>query len=363
MLSIKLTSAFKQSALRPLGSGRLAPSIRAYSSKSPPKSDHDLLNDEKHPTPSKRRLNPMAAKSKTKSNESASVKSKSTSSRSKKAINAKTQVSNSASNLVNTKFNESTNFKQKLNYIPITKFPKVPDSILNQSAKDLYESIGLTPPEEEEMNKKKNTFVDFNIPDDHLKSTIKARITEKDRAIVDGLDNMVKSNDDREIRQLHASVVKLYYDEDTNTYQPLPEHTLKKSLSGMINLNPHLEDIDDEYLWDLFPRNKPFGNPPFEQKWNINSFKNWENSQLEKLRKEQSIKEDHKKEYSDFLNQLHDSKSLFKKTAANMNQQKESNASVNSKGRRKLDRKLLKQYKKLKEEGKIPKDDDDNDKF
>lgn len=130
----------------------------------------------------------------------------------------------------------------------------------------------------------------------------------------------------------------------------MPEHTLKKSLLGMINLNPSLDEIDDEYLWKILPKGKLFGLPPFESKISPDGFKNWEKEMLERKHKENSARAIDAKEFNDFQSQLTDSKSFYAKTGA----------------RRKLNRKLVKKYKQLKEEGKIPKDmdkdpNDDND--
>ncbi|ABN64396.2 predicted protein, partial [Scheffersomyces stipitis CBS 6054] len=237
-------------------------------------------------------------------------------------------------------------------YIPFDKFPKVPQSILDQPVEELYKFIDEEPPmlSPEAIKQKKETYVDFAIPDKYLKYKTKDEITAKDRALVEELDKFLKLDDDEEIAQSQLKLIKLYYDQDSNTFQPLPEHTLKKSLSGMINLNPSLDEIDDEYLWKILPKGKLFGLPPFESKISPDGFKNWEKEMLERKHKENSARAIDAKEFNDFQSQLTDSKSFYAKTGA----------------RRKLNRKLVKKYKQLKEEGKIPKDmdkdpNDDND--
>lgn len=235
------------------------------------------------------------------------------------------------------------------NYISFANFPKVPESILNASTEDLYASIGqglgspLSP-----FNKipKPETFIDFEIPDKYLKSKIRQQITDNDRALVGELDNLAKAEDDSQISQSHLKLVKLYYDQDTNSFQPVPEHSLKKTLSGMLNLNPSLDDIDDEYLWELIPKDKAFGVPPFEQEITPNGFKKWEQEKLIEQKIANSARDSNIREFKEFEKQFTQTKSFYKKAGS----------------RRKLDRKLVKKYKKLKEDGKLPNDDEDDTK-
>lgn len=240
--------------------------------------------------------------------------------------------------------------KRKKKYIPFADFPKVPENILKQTDEELFSNVNMEPTNN--SSGAEDNFINFRIPDKYLKTKAKDEITEKDKALVEELDNFLKSNDVLEQSQSQLNFIKLYYDQDTNLYQPLPEHTLKKSLSGMINLNPSLDDIDDEYLWKLIPKDKTFGIPPFEQSITKHGFKNWEQIQLKKQEKEMKNQEINNKEFEEFKVLLHNSKTFFK---------------VHSNGRRKLDRKLLRKYKQLKQQGKIPKDfdlikfNDDND--
>lgn len=226
-------------------------------------------------------------------------------------------------------------------YIPFNKFPQAPESILNQSNKQLYESIDLNY-EENTAGNTNDKLVDFVIPEKYLKSHIQLQITDKDRAVVEEINNLSRSNDEKEINQLHMNVLKLYYDEDLNSYQPMIEHNLKKSLSGMIKLNEQLHDIDDEYLWNLFPKNQNWSTPPFEQEFDgINGFKNWEKQQIDKINQQKLDQQKIEEDLLSFKQKLqeNDNKIFAKK---------------DHKGRKKLDRSLLKQYKKLKAEGKLP---------
>jgi hypothetical protein len=321
---------------------RAAVAMRSFSWK-PPKNDE--ANDVKRRPPvlAKTKLKPNVRHSKT--------ETEITSRTLRKRHNAKPDCS--------AKMNHSSSVQllsplPPTDYIPFNKFPQAPESIMKSSLQDLYGIIGTKP--ETETSKKSSfkeseNFVDFNIPDKFLKSQIKQQITDKDRAMVEELDNFLKTEDEAELAQSQLKLIKLYYDQDTNSFQPLPEHALKKTLSGMLNLNPSLDDIGDEYLWKLFPKDKIFGSPPFEPKIIPNGFKNWEQEKLLELEKEKSARENNVKEFKEFEKQLTNSKSFFKKAGS----------------RKKLDRKLVKQYKKLKLEGKIPKDlsgidkDDDDD--
>lgn len=240
---------------------------------------------------------------------------------------------------------KDTKASEPREYIPLGQFPKAPESVINQLLKQLYEGMGMEAPAQDDVPPGEQKLINFEIPDKYLKSQIRAQITDKDRAVVEEIDNLARANDEKEINQLHMSVLKLYYDEDTNSFQPVPEHALKKSLSGMINLNPHMDDIDDEYLWELFPKNGFFGTPPFETSpGRLDGFKTWEQEQLAKLQKKQKVKQDHQREYHEFQLMLNNSKSFFQKP-------------LRQGGRKKLDRQLLKKYKLLKKDGKLPDDE------
>lgn len=224
-------------------------------------------------------------------------------------------------------------------YIPFEQFPKAPDNILNLSVEELLSNINMKPMEKPADDKKH--FIEFEIPEKFFKSNRKEEVTAKDKELVEELDRLLSSNDEMDSSRSQLSMLKLYYDQDTDLYQPLPEHTLKKSLSGMIKLNPCLEEIDDAYLWQLFPKGKTFGVPPFEQKLTKDGFKKWERDQIKALEKEKEKEARVTKEFEEFKEVLNASQGLFK---------------TRSQGRRKLDRKLLKRYKDLKKEGKIPQD-------
>lgn len=230
-------------------------------------------------------------------------------------------------------------------YISLGNMPKVPESILKKPVADLCKEYGLKMSafDHKNSNQAHKRAVDFVIPDKFVKSKVRAQITDSDRAINEELDRFLKHDNEKDIYKSQLTLTKLYFDLMSNTYQMLPEHPLKKSLSGLVSLNPHLEDVEDEYLWELIPQEDLFGRPPFEEKFDINGFKKWEQKELEKL----SAKEQHKQEYEDFKMLLHTNGSFYKTVG----------------GRTKLDRKLYRRYKKLKLEGKIPSKDDNDEKL
>lgn len=231
--------------------------------------------------------------------------------------------------------------RKEAKYISFKDFPKAPESVLNLSMDELFSNIYLKPYSDGSSRKKEGRFVDFQIPDKYLVSQRRDDITAKDKAVVEELDRLSKSDEDPELQQMYLSMIKLYYDQETNMYQPEREHILKRSLSGMIKLNPSLEDISNAYLWKIIPKEKSFGVPPYESRIKKDGFKKWEKEQLQRHQEELKRNESVNKEFEEFKKQLMTFKTFFK---------------VRSDGRRKLDRKLLKKYKKLKQQGKIPKD-------
>ena len=222
-------------------------------------------------------------------------------------------------------------------YISFKDFPKAPESVLMQSTEELFSNINMEP-KNKIKEVRNDRLVDFTIPEKYLTAPTADNITEKDRLVAEEINNLLKSDEGVDLSSLN--LVRWYYEQENNQLQSLPEHPLKKSLSGMINLNPILNNISDQYLWELFPRGKSFGVPPFEPEITKNGFKNWEKSQLDEIRKiENKYQTDD--EIADFKALWHKSRTFYKATPN---------------GRRKLDRKLLRKYKKLKQAGKLPRE-------
>ncbi|KAG7193123.1 uncharacterized protein KQ657_001240 [Scheffersomyces spartinae] len=280
----------------------------------------------------------------------------------------------------NSKAKDDKKLKKTLpSFIPFSKFPQAPKELFDLSLDELYGRILLDSnksnqdkegsstsglpilPSEIKKTKNPDFYVDFEIPKQYMKSLIAEDITGRDKAVVEQLDDFALSSvdeEDPETQQDNATralkFIKLYYDQDSNSFQPLPEHILKRSLSGMLNLNSGLDDIDDEYLWRLIPSEKSFGVPPFEKE--IHGFKKWESEKVKESKEKANVAEINRKEFKEFQVELQKSNnSLFRKSAPE----------GASGGRKKLDRKLMKRYKKLKDEGKLEQkitiDDEDID--
>ncbi|KAK6460695.1 hypothetical protein DFJ63DRAFT_320837 [Scheffersomyces coipomensis] len=168
----------------------------------------------------------------------------------------------------------------------------------------------------------------FEIPDLYLKSKMDGLVTDIDRQIVDEIDNILELDNDVEIAQSQMKIVKLYYDQESNKLKEVPVHSFKTSLSGMINLNPAMDEIDDDYLWQIFPRGKLFGSLPSDTHEEI------------KMKEEEIQKaKENNEEFIEWKESLTDSKSLYVKAGS----------------RRKVDRKSARNFKKLDKEDKIPK--------
>lgn len=218
------------------------------------------------------------------------------------------------------------------NYIPFKKFPQIPKEFQLKTTDELYESIYLKPMETSRPN-----LINFQIPQQYSKEFIKSQLTNKDRAMIDQLDTFMNSQDENEMLQSQLNLIKLYYDKDSFNYKLLPEHPLKKSLSGMINLNPNMDDIDDEYLWNLIPQDKLFGQRFFETEED-KLFKQWEAKIIEKNNQlNESIKLN-EMEINKFLKLFNEHKTFL----------------VKKNGRFKLNKQLLKNYKHLKAKGNLP---------
>lgn len=198
-----------------------------------------------------------------------------------------------------------------------------PDHIRNALLEELYELMGSALPQQ----KPKDHYVDFIVPDKYIKLKVADIPTEKDHRIMAELDKFMTTTDEDQLVQAQYNLIKLYYDKDTDLYQPLPAHYLKKLLLGLVSLNPALENIDDEYLWHLFPKEKQFGVRPFQTE---GLFKEWEQQMLEKHKKEATAKEKTALETRELMSQFAKTR-FFRKSGL----------------RKKLDRKLVKKYKKL----------------
>lgn len=129
------------------------------------------------------------------------------------------------------------------------------------------------------------------------------------------------------------------------TTSQMPEHPLKKSITGIFEINPLLNEINDEVLWSLCPLGQMFENAPFNGDSSFDSVKNFEKKKNEVLKEQLSATEAKIKAAKDFENTLYSSNSFVRSKA-----QAPKEASAKSGGRKKLDRALMKKYIKYSEE-------------
>lgn len=126
---------------------------------------------------------------------------------------------------------------------------------------------------------------------------------------------------------------------------PHVEHPLKRTWLKLVPLNPRLHQIANEYLWQLVPQGKFFKSPPFDgYTATLDGFGRWEaKMKLQaQLKLQRSLKE--QQEADQALKE-------FSKTNSFLG--------VVPGGRKKLNRKLVKTFRKLQTEGKLGKKDDD----
>lgn len=221
-------------------------------------------------------------------------------------------------------------------FIPVAQFPKAPKEVLEKPVEELYASIGKEPPATEVDT------VEFEIPKKFSKEYQNSLLNQRDIAMMKQLDIMMNTDDEKLILESQIILGNLYSDRDSFS-NFTPEHPLKKSLSGMINLNPHLNDVDDDFLWDLIPPDKLFGSKFFEKE---GTFREWEEGLLEEKNKLMDHLKEHEAEISDFLKQFSENKNVV----------------VKKNRRLKLNKSLIKAYKSLKSKDlDIIIDDDSNE--
>lgn len=243
---------------------------------------------------------------------------------------------------------------QPSQYLPTSALPQMPEHLQEQSLESIYESLGQRHILDR-INQPKG--IDLVIPPEFIKPPQPPKRHVRPEKTKD-LDKKIKNfiageHDDRSLIYL-GKEISAHMEPDHNEIYPILEHPLKKSLSGLKTLNPAMNKIKDQFLWDVMPEEKLAFVPPYQAD-NPLGFKQWEKeliAEQEKVKKEQDLI---LKELQEFEKLMGDSKSFFGK---NQNGSKSDDVTDSrAKGnRRKLNRKLLKKYKKLKDEGKIDAD-------
>ncbi|CAK9437810.1 uncharacterized protein LODBEIA_P21880 [Lodderomyces beijingensis] len=254
-------------------------------------------------------------------------------------------------NTTTTKNNNASSIPAPPKYLPVSQLPRIPEHLQAQSLESIYKQLG----QQHILQRVSNPpmGVNFVIPAECMKqaSDETARHHKPDKA--KELDSKIKefiSNsssaspdkpDDKSLIQLGREISSRI-EPDHNEIYAEAEHPLKRTLSGLQMLYPAMHQIHDSFLWQVIPEDKLCGVPPYQTDDAL-GFKQWEQDMINQQEKQKLEKEMVQRELQEFQSLMGDTKSFFydSESAANGH-------------RRKLNRKLLKRFKKLKQEGKIP---------
>lgn len=233
-------------------------------------------------------------------------------------------------------------------YMPVDKLPKPPKDILDLPLDHFYAKVYMRDlPVRPQIDSGKFLYK-FEVP---------SRFVRHKHHEFLALENE-KSKDINEEKQQHSAfepannILEFKVDYNTNSLIRVPEHPLKESITGMFVSNPLMHNLDNDFLWDMYPQGKSYGNAPFGGDASFDGFKNWENKENDKVKQKELQFESKVKEVNEFRETLNESKSFYRKQTASMSTDVQNeNLTNKAGGRRKLDRGLLKQYRKYKKEG------------
>lgn len=245
--------------------------------------------------------------------------------------------------------NQAKNLASK-HYIPFDKLPKPPKEITDMSLDKFYAKVYMRDlPERPEITPSNQFIYNFEVPSQF----VRARKPDQ------------KQNENHSFEPAH-NILEFKVEYDNNNMLRSPEHPLKESITGMFVSNPLMSTFDNDYLWDMYPRGKVFGNVPFGGDSSFNGFKNWEKGENEKAKEKGDHFESKLQEMKEFNLTLNETNSFYRKSAASSPTKTSKTETKKAGGRRKLDRGLLKQYRKYKKEGWLRRklsDEDEDDKF
>lgn len=227
--------------------------------------------------------------------------------------------------------------KQK--YMSFDDLPKPPEEFQNMSTEEFHAQLNMTP-----VPIKRATRLDsdgykfaFNLPAENL-------LPRRDDRLTRGALGSIEPN---------LALLGIGMNHDT-MQSGLEEHPSRESITGVCVLNPLLHEVKNKTLWELFPSKTDFDSSQFGDPMRLDAFKEWEasmNKSLDEAKKDQRIKE---KKFQDFYESFQESNSFMRKpaqvrrAAAAPSPAKTDKQVTN--GRRKLDRKLLRQYRKYRNE-------------
>ncbi|KAF5212907.1 hypothetical protein E0198_000419 [Clavispora lusitaniae] len=236
-------------------------------------------------------------------------------------------------------------------YIPFDKLPKPPKEITDMPLDKFYAKVYMRDlPERPEITPSNTFSYKFEIPSQFIRPKRLDQETPNQKSSFEPAHN----------------ILDFKIDYDNSGLMKAPDHPLKESITGMFVSNPLMNNIDNDFLWDLYPKGKIFGHAPFGGNPNFDGFREWEKGENAKVKQKELQFEAKLQEMKEFNETLNETKSFYRKTAPEVEKAEPSSSKVETKkagGRRKLDRSLLKQYRKYKKEGwlrrKLPEDDED----
>lgn len=214
--------------------------------------------------------------------------------------------------------NNGKSFSSK--YLSFDELPKAPQSVIDQFSGKLFTHTPRNIFDAEDDELKPETFsYDFSmLPHDIIREPL---------------------------NKAHASEI-WHRINGVPSFSQNPEHPMKKSITGMFDLNPKLNEVSDELLWKLCPQGNMFGNAPFDGESSFNSVKLYEEKINKDLHDQFESTQAHAKEIKEFETDLYSSKSFVRtKTTKTAKSPAEKSG-----GRKKLDRALLKKYIKYSED-------------
>lgn len=219
-------------------------------------------------------------------------------------------------------------------YLPMSELPKPPREITDMPLDQLYRKVYLRDDPDKPVITPSNVFAyKFEIPEQFVKT---------------------KTNQHSSSFEPAHNIVEFRSGADSSSMLQALDHPLKESITGMFISNPSMVSIDNDFLWDLYPKGKVFDNAPFGGDPSFNGFKNWEKAENDKFQEKEARFESKLNELKEFDQTLNESKSFYRKPTSVAAEKKTAAATQSSDktgGRRKLDRGLLKQYRKYKKEG------------
>lgn len=221
-------------------------------------------------------------------------------------------------------------------YVSPADLPKPPKEILKMSMEQLYAKVYMKDLPERPVITPSNVFAyKFEIPDQFMR-----------KASGPTADPFEPAHKVFETRPMESDPQH-------------DEHPLKTSITGMFLSSSSMLSFDDSFLWSLYPSRKMFDHAPYDGDASFDGFKNWQASQNAKLQVKNSVPDNKRQEIAHLNEALQESKSFYRKPAVQA--AGDDKAPARTGGRKKLDRALLKKYRKHRMEGYYVKNDKDDD--